>query len=168
MCQLVTFLLHEFAVGRNQQLLDHWLAGTGTSLEIPWGYCDTAEWELTQTLVDTELEAWALGKNGKCNQYVYGRHRLEEPTRSNRHNYLTYLIFGWRFWFSCGLMTRKNCDEKGCCKSISTKVSCRFNAHDTVDFWKPRWEFFVVPPFRIHGRLVRRCLPQGKGFEVNA
>jgi hypothetical protein len=168
-CAQVNAALDAFAVGHNQTLLDHWRAGSGSTMTLGFDKFDFLGTERRAVLKTAFQKAATLGTGAKCGQTVSGSYNLSQPSGSNKQAdfYISPMIYDYRFWWECDLTAHKTC-LCGKCLWITLGVKCNYHALDRVDFWANNYDIFIAPPYKIYDQLVRACNPTGRGFDVKA
>jgi hypothetical protein len=171
LCDMVNCLLQTNAIGRNQELLDHWLGGSGSKLFLDFDDFDSLGTSRSDVISQFGSDLAGLATSLKCNKSLIYKWSTTKPAESNRTNLLiTPMIYGWRFWYDCKGTATKKCNWCGSCRRIEIDGRCFFHAFDTVNFWPGKDSTFYLPYPGIHirDRLVRACNPKGKGFDVEA
>jgi RHS repeat-associated protein len=174
LCDFVMDLLETNAVGINQELLDHWIGGSGGSKHISFDHFDAPSGIGMggERLRDGAINLFALslglkGTNLKCGATLTHSFSEPRPEYSNAFNTLwTPMIYGFRFWYDCSGSATKNC-FCGWCTSIDLSGRCFFHAEDHVHFWTdPAKVFWLpIPGIYIRGLMCSRMQSRSLRFQ---
>jgi RHS repeat-associated protein len=168
-CDWIMRWLHRNAVGYNQFLLDHWLAGSGQAIRTSFDNFDSSRLYREEAITKTGLKAARRAAALNCGESVREQLVQLEPARTNAVNALiTPMIYGWRFWFDCHGKAKKVCSCWSPCY-ITVEGHCFFYAKDHVHFWNDSSRFFLpIGNMWVRDRLINACNPKAKGFDITA
>lgn len=170
LCDYVMLWLHRNAVGYNQFLLDHWLAGSGQALRTNFFNFDSTGLYREEAITKTGLKAAKRAGALNCGESIREQLVQPEPNETNAYNlYITPMIYGWKFWYDCHGKAKKVCSCWTPCY-VSVQGHCFFYAKDEVDFWDdPKKTFKLpLPGIYVKDRLIRACNAKAKKFELTA
>jgi hypothetical protein len=159
------------AHGLNLRLWQNWLTGGG-AMTISMGEMDPGG-VVRRSIFSDALDAGLnLAAALPCGGSGTTSHNLAKPDYTNYHNWLTWMIFGYRLWYECDVSYGKTCIPLLPCCIKSATATCAFHALDTTAF-TPGQRFSLMGRsgyLDIADELVNECFmgSGAKDAEVTA